>query len=330
MNKKSLVSVVVPVYNVENYVEECIKSIQEQTYEKLEIILVDDGSLDKSGEICEKLSRQDERIKVIHKENGGLSDARNVGVRGAKGNYVVFVDSDDLIHPQMIQILYEEMLRTNADITICSHKKIYDTRDLDFSFIKEKREVEILSGQECVEKIYSSLSVDMVVAWNKLYKKDYLLKFPYPIGKIHEDEFTTYKILMPLNRCLYMAYPLYFYRQRENSIMQQSFNLKELDCLDACYERKNYFKEMGAKDLYLTSLCRYQTVLAEMILKVQKYYPSEKKLIKELEKRFRNDWKKETKKAEIDWKYKLKYIVFMMNKNWYKNMKEIKRKTNPG
>lgn len=323
MNEKNLISVIVPIYNVEEYLEECVCSIIKQTYQRIEILLIDDGSTDKSGNLCEKFSKKDNRIKAVHKKNGGLADARNVGVRIARGEYVVFVDSDDVIHPQMIQFLYEGMMNHQADISICSHEKIFNNDKVEFKENKEMIQGEILSGADCIRNMYSPLSVDMVVAWNKLYKKEYLRKNPYPSGKIHEDEFTTYKILMPLNRCLYIPYPLYYYRQRKYSIMQQRFSLKELDLIEACEERKIFLEKSGIKDLYLTALCRYQTVLAEMIIDVAAYFPNEKNLIKELECRFGTSWKKETRKADISFQYKMKYLLFMMNKNLYAYLKKL-------
>ena len=321
MNGESLISIVVPVYNVQEYLEECVFSIIAQTYSRLEIILVNDGSTDESGLLCEKISQKDSRIKVLHKENGGLSDARNVGVACAGGEYIVFVDSDDVVHPQMIQILYEEMIKNNAELSFCAHRKIQSIEEISFQKNISIIENNVMSGIQCIENMYSDLSIDMVVAWNKMYKREYLVNHPYPLGRIHEDEFITYKVLFPLQRCVYIKSQLYYYRQRKDSITQQKFNLRELDLLDAYEERKNYFKSKGLKELYLIALCRYQTVLAEMIIDIFNVFPDEKEIITNLRTRFFVSWKEEVRYEPIGLEYKLKYILFMISNRLYAYLK---------
>ena len=128
-----LVSIIVPVYNVEKYLERCLDSLINQTLKDIEIILVDDGSTDDSGNICDKYAKKDKRIKVIHKENGGLSDARNIGLSIANGRYLQFVDSDDFIHKQMIEILYNTIINNNADISICDFDKVYENTKIKYN-----------------------------------------------------------------------------------------------------------------------------------------------------------------------------------------------------
>lgn len=191
---EELISVIVPIYNVEKYLNKCIESIINQSYSNLEIILVDDGSKDSSGIMCDSYILKDKRIKVIHKENGGLSDARNVGLDKAKGEYIVFIDSDDWIDEKMIEILYNIIKKNNSDISICDYFLAYNE---EIQTQKEDIEIINLSNIEALKTIYDKdLGVCMIVAWNKLYKRN-LFKddIRYPYGKIHEDEFTTYKLL---------------------------------------------------------------------------------------------------------------------------------------
>ena len=236
-----LISIVVPVYNV----DKCIESIINQSYSNLEIILVDDGSKDSSGIMCDSYILKDKRIKVIHKENGGLSDARNVGIDKAKGEYIVFIDSDDWIDEKMIEILYNIIKKNNSDISICDYFLAYNE---EIQTQKEDIEIINLSNIEALKKIYDKdLGVCMIVAWNKLYKRN-LFKddIRYPYGKIHEDEFTTYKLLYKAEKISYTKQKMYYYRQRENSITS-SFNKKRLDCLEAFDERVKYMKYIVEK-----------------------------------------------------------------------------------
>ena len=206
---EELISVIVPIYNVEKYLNKCIESIINQSYSNLEIILVDDGSKDSSGIMCDSYILKDKRIKVIHKENGGLSDARNVGIDKAKGEYIVFIDSDDWIDEKMIEILYNIIKKNNSDISICDYFLAYNE---EIQTQKEDIEIINLSNIEALKKIYDKdLGVCMIVAWNKLYKRN-LFKddIRYPYGKIHEDEFTTYKLLYKAEKISYTKQKMYY------------------------------------------------------------------------------------------------------------------------
>ena len=319
-----LVSIIIPVYNVLDFLVDCIESVRKQTYENTEIIIVDDGSNDGSEVICDNYKKIDDRIKVIHQKNAGLSNARNVGVQEALGEYVLFVDSDDVIHSQMLEVLYDTLLVNNAEMAFCSYKKVEE----NYTNTKEKeiieiKEYQIYSGREVLKRMYEeAYSIDVVVAWNKLYKREYLLKEPYPLGKKHEDEFTTYKIFFPLKKCVHVPEQLYFYRQREGSIINQKFDLRSLDKVLALEERKNFFYKENDEELYLMTLRRYETALAEAILNVQKFDSKKKEVLTNLKEKFILCWKNEIKKSRIDFKDKMKYLLFMLNKELYKWLKD--------
>jgi glycosyltransferase involved in cell wall biosynthesis len=209
--------VVVPIYKVEKYIDKCINSIINQTYKNLEIILVDDGSPDNCPQICDEYAKKDNRIKVIHKENGGLSDARNRGIKEARGEYIGFVDSDDYIDDGMYEYLYNLIKKHNAEISICGFKEV----DENGKAIKEKK-------SECINE-YSSiealeiLAEDIIItnhAWNKLYKRELFVKnsIEYPVGKIMEDISTTYKLFEESNRIVLGDEIQYYYLIRETSI----------------------------------------------------------------------------------------------------------------
>lgn len=246
--KNDLISVIVPIYKVEAYLNKCVDSILAQTYSNLEIILVDDGSPDSCGAICDEYAKSDSRITVYHKENGGLSDARNYGIDRANGEYFIFVDSDDYIHPRMIDCLYEAACQSNSLIAVCDFKKVKvetDIQSMSDELVPDN--IEILDIQQIKEYMFDEHKmVTFTVAWNKIYHKSLFDEVRYPFGKIHEDEFTTYKLLHKVAAMAYVHKELYYYVQRTGSITTGKFSHKALHKLDAYLERLNYY--LGAKD----------------------------------------------------------------------------------
>lgn len=213
-----LITVVVPVYNVEKCLGRCIDSIIKQTYNNIEIILVDDGSTDSSGKICDSYSNQDNRIKVIHKQNGGLSDARNKGIDIAKGKYITFVDSDDFIALDMISFLYESIKKNNADISTCSGIMFWDGDELK---VYNENTEQVYDGKEALEKYLYQKKITNS-AWGKLYNISLFKKIRYPNGKLCEDLGTTYMLLGEANKVVINTCKKYYYYQRENSIMHKN------------------------------------------------------------------------------------------------------------
>ncbi|MBQ4104712.1 MAG: glycosyltransferase [Clostridia bacterium] len=247
------ISVVVPVYNVENYLERCILSIINQTYQNLEIILVDDGSTDNSGAICDKLALKDPRIKVIHKENGGLSDARNAGIKEASGKYIGFVDSDDHIAPLMYEKLLSTLEENGADISICNYVYVHETtneEDEEMSSLSPIKN-ELLTKREAFEKInaYSNGYSFYVTAWNKLYKKELFSDLSFAKGKLHEDEFIVHRLFEKCEKIAVCDDVLYFYIIRKGSIMNSKVSEKSLDAIDAIMDRYYFYLEKNEKSL---------------------------------------------------------------------------------
>ena len=232
-----LISVIVPIYNVEKYLSKCVDSIINQTYKNLEIILVDDGSPDNCPKICDEYEKKDSRIKVIHKENGGLSDARNAGMKIAKGKYISFIDSDDFISENFINILYRNLSVSKCDIAECDIVK----------FGEAENPVEQLSDKKPLV-VDTEKGLSMLIAenefhqyvWNKLYKSELIKGIYFEKGKLNEDEFWTYRIFVRSRSICKIYDVMYFYLQRQNSIMGVSFNLKRLDSLEAKVQRQKY------------------------------------------------------------------------------------------
>lgn len=221
---QNLISVIVPIYKVEAYLDECVSSIVVQTHKNLEIILVDDGSPDHCGAMCDAWAAKDSRIQVIHKENGGLSDARNAGIDAATGAYIAFVDSDDWIKPEMYETMLAALTRENADICASSILSCFSDRQVKWGCM------EFATGNS--EQILSMLYNDAaypVSAWNKLYRRELWAETRFPKGKICEDAFTTYLLVHQANKIVQIPDALYCYRIRENSIMTSAFSSKRMD-----------------------------------------------------------------------------------------------------
>ena len=185
------ISIIVPVYQAEKYISKCIESIINQTYKNLEIILIDDGSMDSSGEICDRYGERDQRIVVVHNPNKGVSAARNCGLDIATGDYITFVDSDDWIHPRYLEFLYNGVCSSQGKISICEFVR---TNKWEEYPLLKKSSVDFVR----TEQYYFENNTNFIVAWGKLYHRDCFKGIRYPVGRIHEDEFTTYKILLNL------------------------------------------------------------------------------------------------------------------------------------
>lgn len=266
MSTTPLISVIVPVYNVEKYIARCVESIACQTYPNLEIILVDDGSPDGSGKICDDFAERDDRIKVIHKRNGGLSSARNAGIDASNGQLIAFVDGDDYVAPEMYETLYGILTENNADMSIC-----------DCEFVEENGKTiedkspeiksEVLDKAQALERLNPLLYPywKYVTAWNKLYKKELFDEIRYPDGKIHEDEFIIHHII---DRCDCVAVtdkPLYKYVQRGGSIMSDKPGDKHVDAVYAFLDRAEYFSAAGNKAMKKAVLIQAYGVLVSML-----------------------------------------------------------------
>ncbi len=228
VEKKPLLSIIVPVYNVEYYLEKCVQSIIDQTMTDIEIILVDDGSPDQCGKMCDEYAEHDSRIVVIHKENGGLSDARNKGLDVAKADYVAFVDSDDYIDRDMMELLYSNILREDADISVCGvynefGEAVYPTKDTLGGFY-------VADSKEAVRLELTEVPITAV---NKIYKKALFDKIRFPKGKLYEDAHTITPVLLIANKVVYDLKPKYHYIHRENSITTKAYRPQVLSLIEA-------------------------------------------------------------------------------------------------
>lgn len=301
------VSVIVPIYNVEEYLVRCVKSIQNQTLRDIEIILVDDGATDRSGYMCDEMARYDERIKVIHKKNGGLSDARNAGIDVAKGDFVFFVDSDDWIDEDTLELLYKIAIDENADIVECSYRNVF----IDYVDNETANTGEMIIGDSVFAlKGQMSWKYFKSVAWNKLYhKKIFEDGKRYPVGRYHEDEFFTHKAFCSADKLVYIDSAKYNYvRERKGSIT----NKVTSKILDGCYairERIDYLREKQMPEEILPIVQNgYCWILFDRLYRCYKEDIQDDKMNKLIE-----DLKKD-KEEVLSWniaeEYKKRYKIF--------------------
>lgn len=231
-----LISIIIPVYKVEEYLEKCIESVLKQTYTNLQIILVDDGSPDNCGKICDEYAKKDSRIEVIHKVNGGLSDARNVGIAKAKGKYIGFVDSDDYIKEDMYEILINLIKEYDADVSICN---LYDVIDGKEYIRNNENGIQEYSRLEILKEVLLDKNIQSY-AWNKLYKKELFDEIKYPIGKKYEDIGTTFYVFEKCNKIVVTSKPEYYYLKRSDSLVNNVTESTVLDYTDIIIQRYLY------------------------------------------------------------------------------------------
>lgn len=240
------ISIIIPIYNLEKYIEKCIDSILKQTYTKTEIIIIDDGSTDGSEEICNKYAKTDERVIYIKKENGGPSSARNKGIEEANGEYLFFVDGDDYLAPETIEKMLERILTDHSKLALCGFTRV----GRDNTILKTIEATnEVITGFEALKMAYREdngvLFCSTIV--NKLYHRSLFHSIRFPEGKFHEDEATVYKILDQCDKISLLAEPFYYYLDRENSTMNLPYSVKQLDGIEASYQRYFYYKKKGGK-----------------------------------------------------------------------------------
>lgn len=303
--ERDLISVIVPVYKVENFLDRCVDSLINQTYKNIEIILVDDGSPDKCPQICEEWARQDYRVKVIHKENGGLSDARNKGLESAKGKYICFVDSDDYVNKTFVENLYKTLINNNVNIACIGLQEFNDdTCPENDKFYDNKTEV--FETEEAIRYLFGSEKYQNY-AWNKIYLKDLFNDVKYPKGRKMEDLGTTYLLFDKCKKIAYNPARLYYYYQRENSILHQ---VNHQFCIDKYYLAKQRYLYVSNKypniaDAYL---CFFSDCLT-----LAPYQTNDENLW--IKNELKKIWPKVRK--EISFKQTLKYRIYRYANKFY-------------
>lgn len=255
-----MISVIVPVYNVEKHIHRCINSILSQSFTNFELILVDDGSSDSCGRICDDYKTKDRRVHVIHKNNGGLSDARNYGLDWAFNNsnskWITFIDSDDWIVDNYLEILYNAAYLNKTRISSCTYKPTHGEK-ID----KGNAIIKVLYSEDfyCQQTTYS------ISACFKLYEKSLFSNIRFPVGRLSEDTFTTYKVLFSVDRIAFVDLPLYAYYLRNNSIMRSKWSVRQLDALEAYNNQIHFFEEKGYMRAYKCAISMYANTIFDQI-----------------------------------------------------------------
>ena len=296
-----LISVVIPIYNVENYLNECVDSVINQTYKNIEIILVDDGSPDNCPKICDEYAKKDNRIKVIHKKNGGLSDARNCGINQSNGEFIAFVDSDDYIEKDYLSSMYKNLKDNDVKIAACGYVNLVNDKDVR------------IINYENIEKKYSTIEAEKylnivgyfnVSSCNKLFDKKLFENIKFPLNKKSEDWFIMYKLIEKSGGLYYSSVPKYYYRQRVGSITKSS--KPNLDCIEAAKEVYTYYKN----NKYLLPFVAQSLIFA--IVGIYDFLLVTNPQKEELKKyrKIALKYKKESTYREISFKRKMQLILF--------------------
>lgn len=315
-----LISVIIPVYKVEKYLDRCVQSVLAQTYENIEILLVDDGSPDNCPVMCEEYAKKYSKIKVFHQKNKGLSGARNTGIDHARGEYLAFLDSDDIYSPYFIECLYSALKAHGADISQCRWEYMHG------NILKEPYDSnagqQCFTGREMLANLYIQTGAYFVVAWNKLYKRELFANIRYPEGRIHEDEATTYLLFDLAKKCVHVDTPLYgyFVGSSGDSLTRSGFNLKKLDFRLAQKERISYFVKKDYRELVVPAVKAFNDGSIDLYFKCRDFCPEAKSQMKEI----RQDVKESLKLIKIygtlPMKTKIGYRLFAVVPNVYEKL----------
>lgn len=317
VKNNELISIIVPIYNVEKYLKKCVDSLINQTYKNIEIILVNDGSPDNSALICEEYAKKDKRIVYILQKNKGLSGARNTGIVNSKGKYLIFVDSDDYVDIHFVEDLYRALLEKNADISVCDYQEFEEGTEPSKTY-NEEYYIETYTGKEKYKNLYNNLRTAMTVAWNKLYKREIFEEIKYCEGLYHEDEEIICKILDKASVVAYIDSKNYFYLQRAGSITG-NYNLKRKDILVGLKCKMEFLEKKNYSFLYSRALYDYYYQLIYQYMMIKKHYSEEKETLEKIEKEIEELKSKVLKNLFLNPLRKLKVMIYLIKIKRQKN-----------
>ena len=311
-------SIIIPVYNVEEYLDKCIESIFNQSFKNFEIILVNDGSTDRSEDICNKYSKVDSRIKLISQKNLGVSVARNVALDIARGEYIGFVDLDDYIHYDMYNIMIETAIKTSSDMVICDYINIfenYEGKDIKIN----KVSIYNFTPHEILNKLFVKGKFD-VVPWNKLYKKSLFCNLRFKVNRVNKDEFLIHEIIYKCKKISIIDSKLYYYRHRPGSIMNSKFEIRKFDRLYALSKRVEFFYENNEIELMMKAeKWLVDSLIWNYYFAIEENYNIEGEL-KEIKKEFNKRFLGLMRNNILSIKQKLLIIIFYYSPKVYKKL----------
>lgn len=323
--KKKLISVIVPVYNVKKYLEQCVYSIVSQTYDELEILLIDDGSTDGSDKLCDEIKKIDKRIYVYHKENGGLSDARNFGIERSKGDFYAFIDSDDALHKDFFRILIQTQEKYDADIVGCDMSLYQSVEELPQLFDMEYVSSEKVFDSKGALSEYFLPSGKRIIYHGlcmKIYNRELFRNVRFDVGRLHEDLYITYRLLDMASKVAYVDAPYYFYFQNNTGSICKNYSVKNyLDEAEAYRRIYNYFE---LNNRVSDELIHF--LIIQYLLMFEKGYNIRndmdiKKLQKQLQKWVRDNIKRCNSFGTIK---KMLILISLKNIKFYSFLKKIK------
>lgn len=262
-----LVSIIVPVYNVKPYLNRCVDSLLGQSYQNMELLLVDDGSTDGSETLCDEYAAQDARVQVLHKKNGGLSDARNAGVDAAAGEYLSFVDGDDWVSAYYIENLYRALEQAGADFSASCFEEVFEGQPVQSVPTERLEAFEILSREECLRRILYQEGMEVTTP-TKLYKRALFEGVRYPVGKLYEDIPVAYEVTKRAHKAAHIANRDYYYFQRGSSIQNMAFNPRKLDSVRHCHALMENVKR-DFPQLSRAAECRYLSNVCNILFQIQ-------------------------------------------------------------
>lgn len=316
----TIISIVVPVYNSESFLHECLDSIITQTFENFELLLIDDGSTDNSGEICDEYAKKDSRIKVYHQENSGQAVARNRGIKYSSAEWICFIDSDDVVNPCYLEYLYKAITENNVLMSVCGSVEKLTTNNDFFNIIQYDSSVYSID-EENMLLLSEKISSTYWTIWAKLIKKDIVLSYLFCEGKIYEDNAIAPKWLYEAKKIAVVDLPLYFYRKNEQGTTKSEFSLKNLDLLWALEEQLEFLDSIAYSKMRLKILLFYIDCSNSMICNLKnKNFKNKALYVKKQGKktvrkygRFENITKKDKKKIDsylYPFIYRLKHKLF--------------------
>ena len=318
------ISIIVPVYNLEDYLRKCVDSILAQRFTQFELILVNDGSTDNSGELCDRYAAIDNRVVVIHKENRGVASSRNAGLEIAKGNYIGFVDNDDYINEYMFELLYNNAIIHSSDIIICDFMEVNEDHHYYTKKLNPDYKIQQFNNIEALNQLYTPSNVTFVVPWNKLYKRSLFEGIRYKHGNINDDETVAHELLYISKKTIYIQIGLYYYFQRKGSQMNRSFHIKWFDAVYAFKDRVVFFRKIKEPDLHQKALKHYMDRFFWYYYLAKSELQDVDKELKELKRTFDKSLFYLLRHKEIGRKQKVMCIVFSVSPSLFEFIRDFK------
>lgn len=296
------VSVIVPIYNVEEYINKCIDSILNQTFKEFELILVNDGSTDNSGNICDTYKSIDDRVRVIHKDNGGLSDTRNFGIKSATGEFLYFIDGDDFIHEDTLESMYNSIIKTNSDIAICNMIRYYGEKDTE-KFYSPVGKIKVL------DENYRFETLRQPSVCNKMFKSILFNNIKFPLKKYYEDTFVYHELLFKANRVVLTGKDSYYYRSRRGSIISGGYNKKYFDFIEAVYLRALFLDKNNVHNYADEAYLHLYSSLATAYKNIEANEDEVERLLKKSKLRYNEIFKRIITDNHFSINQKIRFVI---------------------